>query len=270
MLTLALAATLIGFGLLVVALITSNFWLAVACIVVCVLGLVLLLVDALRSSRRSSGVDDAPLFTIRDDEPKTRSAPLLNDDEAPRAEPAPPGAEASAAADPAPVLGAPLAGTGPDEVVVEQTVVESAVVEPSEPVTGDAHDYIKSVTGSFPVQAAPVRPAPVPPEPAPNLAPPASAGGWPLASDPFPAQSGAFATPESGERGPDTGPIRAQSPYVGRRRRLPLDADQRPGPGDVPESGQRTDAGPSPADDGIVVHDHTGPLPKITYLGDDE
>ncbi|MBT0565252.1 hypothetical protein [Williamsia sp. CHRR-6] len=47
MLVSALAATLIGFALLVVALVTGTLWLAVACIVVCVVGGLLLLADTL-------------------------------------------------------------------------------------------------------------------------------------------------------------------------------------------------------------------------------
>lgn len=62
MLTLALVATVAGFILLVVGLVTGIVWLAVACIVVCVLGLLLLLVDVLGWGRRD---DDTPKFTIR-------------------------------------------------------------------------------------------------------------------------------------------------------------------------------------------------------------
>ncbi|MGW0036050.1 hypothetical protein [Gordonia sp. NPDC003376] len=57
MLILALAATLIGFVLLVVGLVTGTVWLAVACIVVCLVGLIFLIADIVRSSRRG---DDAP------------------------------------------------------------------------------------------------------------------------------------------------------------------------------------------------------------------
>lgn len=52
MLTLALAATLVGFALLVVGLFTGTVWLAVACIVVCLIGLAFLLVDILGIGRR--------------------------------------------------------------------------------------------------------------------------------------------------------------------------------------------------------------------------
>lgn len=59
MLSLALAATLVGFVLLIVGLITGTVWLAVACIVVCLIGLAFLIVDIIGSGRRddSSSVD---------------------------------------------------------------------------------------------------------------------------------------------------------------------------------------------------------------------
>lgn len=53
MLILALSATLIGFVLLVVGLITGTVWLAVACIAVCLVGLVFLVGDIIASARRS-------------------------------------------------------------------------------------------------------------------------------------------------------------------------------------------------------------------------
>ena len=47
MLVSALGATLVGFALLVLALVTGTLWLAVACIVICVGGALLLLADTL-------------------------------------------------------------------------------------------------------------------------------------------------------------------------------------------------------------------------------
>lgn len=70
MLVLALGATLVGFVLLVAALISGILWLAVACIVVCVIGVGFLLADLIGLGRRpdsdqadhdaraDSGVDD--------------------------------------------------------------------------------------------------------------------------------------------------------------------------------------------------------------------
>ncbi len=237
MLTLALATTLVGFGLLVVALITNNFWLAVACIAVCVIGLGILLWDTLRSARAGSD-DDEPLFTIRDREDEPRSAPLI--DEAPTGA-APTGVLPEAAVagvefqglapgdpetgEPAtgePETGAPATGepdvgefvpTAPFEAVdgglgdlvvtggPDDAVPSPGAVPAGEVTSGDANDYIRSVTGSFPAQE-----------------------NWPVASMPY-AESSPIA--QSFARGPDTGPIQAASPYVGRRRRR---AGDDPGP----------------------------------------
>ena len=54
----ALAVTVIGFILLVVALVTGSVWFAWACIAVCVVGFLLLIVDVL-TNRRSGDEDDA-------------------------------------------------------------------------------------------------------------------------------------------------------------------------------------------------------------------
>lgn len=64
---MALAATLVGFGLLVVALITGTLWLAVACIAICIIGGVFLLADllglgralAIRRSRHAGATDSS-------------------------------------------------------------------------------------------------------------------------------------------------------------------------------------------------------------------
>lgn len=57
MLSLAIATTLVGFALLVVGLITGQVWFAIACIVICLIGVGLLVVDVVRSGRVK---DDAP------------------------------------------------------------------------------------------------------------------------------------------------------------------------------------------------------------------
>ncbi len=61
MLIAALAVTLVGFILLVIALVVSSTAFAWACIGVCIVGFVLLVVDIIRS-RRAGGEsgDDAP------------------------------------------------------------------------------------------------------------------------------------------------------------------------------------------------------------------
>lgn len=70
MLALALGATLAGFVLLVAALISGVLWLAVACIVVCVIGVGFLLADLIGLGRRSNS-DQA--------DPDARSDPGANE-----------------------------------------------------------------------------------------------------------------------------------------------------------------------------------------------
>ncbi|MFC3241139.1 hypothetical protein ACFOJ6_00705 [Gordonia humi] len=192
MLTLAVGLTLIGFVLLVFALMAANFWLAVACIAVCVIGLVILLVDTIRAGKRGrAGVDDEPLFTIRGRESATRAEPLIDETETP----------GDAGSDEVPnddaARGAPsadrrVASEAPTEAVgtvddgftptwegssasgglgsiVSPDAHGNAVAGPgSQPIpaaeTGDAHDYIRSVTGSFPT-ATPTGQTPVADEP---------------------------------------------------------------------------------------------------------
>lgn len=329
MLTLALATTLIGFALLVIALITSSFWLAVACVIVCVIGLGMLLADALRAGRRGeAGIDDPPLFIIRDQAPANRPEPLLTDPDAPvptpvgvtdsrAADTAIPEAPAGTEAGPGQFSGEPSESAGsahvdprPDQERTDTSVsglgglVDTSAVPAADVpmVTGDASDYIKSITGSFPVQAP-------------------TSGAWPVSAPPVPGPEAEAAEPSAQptwDRGPDTGPIRASSPYVGRRRR-PADESSAPseepsapseeaaadrvpaaevpvaGPVDVrPAAADAVDAAdddgavpeasgpqrrgritaPKPASDlgsdSIVVHDHTGPLPKIAIVNPDE
>ncbi|GAA3964057.1 hypothetical protein [Gordonia caeni] len=318
MLTLALAATVVGFVLLVVALITGNFWLAVACIIVCVIGLAVLLVDTLRSGAKSgAGVDDEPLFTIRDrdSDPEKRSGPLLDGDE-------PAGSQETGGHEARPLVagGRPESGAGvpvpenaggPESGDTPQagddtsasglgSLVAPGAVAPdtgeNAPVTGDANDYIKSVTGSFPAQAP--------------------SGAWPASAEPIPpgpetAGDSRNRDTRSKDDGPDTGPIRAMSPYVGRRRRgVAPNADVPGQTGEHQAGGARAgehqagpsasplDAETSPEDAGIedavvvsetteaeaeteigteagsstetfVVRDHTGPLPKISFTDED-
>ena len=55
MLSLALAATIVGFVLLILGLITGTVWLAISCIVVCLIGLGFLIADIIGAGRRSAG-----------------------------------------------------------------------------------------------------------------------------------------------------------------------------------------------------------------------
>ena len=106
MLVSALGATLVGFALLVLALATGTLWLAVACIVICVAGALLLLADTLgfrpslprRSRNPAAGDEEAPtgadtdapteqfdritgdaVVTLGDDEPATDVGPRTTD-----------------------------------------------------------------------------------------------------------------------------------------------------------------------------------------------
>jgi hypothetical protein len=58
-LVLALSATLVGFVLLVAALLTGVLWLAIACVVVCVIGVGFLIGDLLGLGRSSSTPTDS-------------------------------------------------------------------------------------------------------------------------------------------------------------------------------------------------------------------
>ncbi|MXP21130.1 hypothetical protein GIY30_07155 [Gordonia sp. HNM0687] len=80
MLTLALAATLVGFVLLVLGLITGTLWLAISCIVVCLAGLGFLIADVVGKGRR--GADDEPTladFVESDARPEPHPHPRTAD-----------------------------------------------------------------------------------------------------------------------------------------------------------------------------------------------
>lgn len=68
MLVVALAVTAIGFILLVVALVTGSVWFAWACIGVCIVGFILLIIDVL--SNRRSGADEPGSSPAVADEPE--------------------------------------------------------------------------------------------------------------------------------------------------------------------------------------------------------
>lgn len=82
MLVLALGATLVGFVLLVAALISGILWLAVACIVVCVIGVGFLLADLIGLGRRSNSDQadhDARADSGGDDQADPGSADQVRD-----------------------------------------------------------------------------------------------------------------------------------------------------------------------------------------------
>ncbi|TWS25840.1 hypothetical protein FK268_00785 [Tsukamurella sputi] len=83
MLLAALGATVIGFILLIVALVTANLWLAIACVVVSVVGVGLLLGDVLtyrRGERDKADGDRAAAWS-----PGDRSDDESDEDDAPAA-----------------------------------------------------------------------------------------------------------------------------------------------------------------------------------------
>ncbi|CAM3703777.1 hypothetical protein ACXYTP_14355 [Tsukamurella ocularis] len=97
MLLAALGATVIGFVLLIVALVTANLWLAIACVVVSVIGVGLLLGDVLTYRRGerdkadrvapwSPGDRDDDEDAAPSDRPARAAAPSATDAEAEAAE----------------------------------------------------------------------------------------------------------------------------------------------------------------------------------------
>lgn len=244
MLSLALAATLVGFGLLVVALVTSNLPLAIACVAVCVVGLILLVIDTLRANRRGgAGAEDEPLFTIRGRESAAREEPLDAEDEGPAREHVPvdsgdvgggesAGLGSIVSATPEPVSEVPTdPGNGELSALSGGFSAPQPGAERAPEGDGDVNDYLRS-TGSFPVQSASgprTGPQPVPQGPAQTPQRPAPSAA---------AESGA---PETSAPQADALP----ETYVGRRR---LAGD--------------------PTDD-IVVRSSDPELPAMQFVWDD-
>ncbi|MCF8570765.1 hypothetical protein L5G32_10850 [Gordonia sp. HY002] len=288
MLTAAVGLTLIGFVLLVIALMNANFALAVACIAVCVVGLLVLLYDTIRANRRGrAGVEDEPLFTIRGRESASRAEPLIDDDSATTADQASTADQAhgtdQASVDESAATGGPhSAGArtagfpatgGVDEARQAQAPTSDTTWKPAavgglgsvvspdahgngvgtswtgEPSTGptptqtgpqtgqvgtgetgDANDYIRSVTGSFPAQtgqqsvADPEPYAPGTPAPQATATPAAQAPG----TGTFPGSNAETSAPAPSGPPTDTGSLGAadgssdpeSAGYVGRRRRI--------------------------------------------------
>ncbi|GAA1893128.1 hypothetical protein [Williamsia serinedens] len=88
MLVSALGATLVGFALLVLALATGTLWLAVACIVICVVGALLLLADTLgvrphlprrRPTATSSQAQESEADRSDDDAPTEQFARITDE-----------------------------------------------------------------------------------------------------------------------------------------------------------------------------------------------
>lgn len=185
MLTLALAATLVGFILLVVGLITGTVWLAVACIVICLIGLAFLIADILGVGRRRQEKTLAD-FVGTDTTTQARSDPgaeritptggnigagdlgsLVSGDasapphhgrhEAPDAQPAEADAQPSEA--PAPEQTMPHhMPTGPVPIETGHVATPSTSTGPFRAQPGTLDDYLRSVGGDVPGPPSPERP----------------------------------------------------------------------------------------------------------------
>ncbi|SDU40915.1 hypothetical protein [Gordonia westfalica] len=217
MLTLALAATLIGFVLLILGLITGTVWLAVACIVICLLGLTFLLVDVFSGRNRDSArsLEDMIPGAGRDDDT----------DDAVDREHAGSGGERRDAGDESPTRRNPPAtppardtGSDAETAAYEAPSFEPGMGAPSRPSTsqsssdrppapesrpaperreGNLEDYLRSVgepVGREPQQSGGQPPRPMPPQSGPFPSGPSRPG-------PRPPQYGA---PEN--RTPSSGP----------------------------------------------------------------
>ncbi|MCK8615042.1 hypothetical protein [Gordonia sp. C13] len=268
MLTLALGATLVGFVLLILGLITGTVWLAVACIVICLLGLAFLLVDVFSGRNRDSarsledmvpgaGRDEAdadrddagsPGARGDDDESRTRRYSTSTQD----------------------------SGAGEKTVAYEQPPFEPGMAAPSGPASsgptpsrpdvpesrpaperreGNLEDYLRSVgepvgqpnSGPTPVpgQGPPGRTGPGQPPRAPYQAPgqQSPGGELPRPDGPRPPQYGSsqYGNPQAGPqqqyRQPSSGQPPAWPQGQDSARPDPAQSGERP-QGEQPESPQ--------------------------------
>lgn len=148
MLSLALGATLVGFVLLILGLITGTVWLAIACIVVCLLGLGFLVADIVGGNRRTSSrtISDMVPGSGSSSRASSESAAddsvvsASDDSDAPTrlVSAAPPTSSAPSAPPPSGPVGVAGAGAPP----VDRAPQEVAA-GPSE--EGDYADYLRSV-----------------------------------------------------------------------------------------------------------------------------
>ncbi|MET9199638.1 hypothetical protein [Gordonia sp. NPDC003585] len=168
MLTLALAATLVGFVLLVLGLITGQVWLAVACIVICLVGLAFLLVDVIGSGRRGSRSIEEMVPGAGDDEPDQDDR-----DGGESREPHDSDRGDSHPVESEPDVASPgTAGIRGDERTDSgRHAALPAEPSPEPPREGGLQDYLRSVGGELPPQRTP----PPPPRPAGGYGPPPGA-----------------------------------------------------------------------------------------------
>lgn len=247
MLTLALAATLVGFVLLVLGLITGTVWLAISCIVVCLAGLGFLIADVVGAGRRGDDEptladfvdsdqpegptphresDDggAPADRRIEDEPAARPQSSMPESPIPRS-PLPPSPYGSAAA---PTPQSPVPPPGPPGPGRHGRAPQPP---PRPPQAGGGRDggyddYLRSVGGY---------PAPQP-APGPHGAPTGGAGRHDV-TESFPSSPSSFAPSPSAPSpsAPSPSPTHGQEsdaseePREQRRARFdPLDPNWRP------------------------------------------
>ncbi|ASR03906.1 hypothetical protein [Gordonia rubripertincta] len=243
MLTLALGATLVGFVLLILGLITGTVWLAVACIVICLLGLAFLLVDVFSGRNRDSArsLEDMVPGAGRDEVDADR------DDAGSPGDPSD-ADESRTRRYPTAMPSARDSDTDGETVAYEQPSFEPGMAAPSGPTPsrpevpesrpaperreGNLEDYLRSVgepvgrpnSGPTPApgQAPPGRGAPGQPPRAPYQAPgQQSPGGQPPRPDsPRPPQSGPFPSGPSqqGTRPPQYGNTQYGNPQSGSQQ----------------------------------------------------
>ncbi|MFW0791661.1 hypothetical protein [Gordonia sp. CPCC 205333] len=166
MLSLAIATTLVGFALLVVGLVTSQVWIAIACIAVCLIGVGLLVADVLRSAKvaKAEAADDRDsVFGADIEEGDTQ---VGSDTQVGNA----PDADVRVGA-PNPPLGFETpAAPSPSVVRHEQPPIASGVPQPSSQAArladeksasvaeGTFSDYVAATTGTFNAASDSVQP----------------------------------------------------------------------------------------------------------------
>ncbi len=220
MLTLALGATLVGFVLLILGLITGTVWLAVACIVICLLGLAFLLVDVFSGRNRDSGrsLEDMVPGAGRDEDDDDRDADESRTRRYPTAMPS-----------------AQVSDADEEKAAYERPSFEPGMAAPSGPTPsrptvpesrpaperreGNLEDYLRSV-------GEPVGPPNAGPTPAPGQAPPGQtppgrdAPGRPPREPyqaPGPQQTGGQPPRPNPPRSPQSGPFQSGQSQPGPR-----------------------------------------------------